>query len=337
VDETRASTTALGSSLMRAVHTRLDRPPLIDDPWGDRLVLESERQAVAKLILRGLDPATRAQIDTLDSVVALDAALRAHLGYGWAIVRTRYAEDALEAAVAGGVRQYVILGAGFDSFALRQPTFAREVAIFEVDHPTTQNLKQQRLRDCGVPLPRNLHFVPADLGQEKPGTALARSSFSPTEPAFFSWLGVSGEGGSRLRYGGLQCAQITNSRCTASRCENEAVQFDYLTQGEKAHQARRRYNSSNLRTTSAAAFWKSSSGAVRMSATTARASSSGDSPSLSASCRRRSAWAAESSMLSFMGALYRGGAPSNKPLERPGTNRRADVVTASAGRSAPSR
>jgi methyltransferase (TIGR00027 family) len=140
VDETRASTTALGSSLMRAVHTRLDRPPLIDDPWGDRLVLESERQAVAKLILRGLDPATRAQIDTLDSVAALDAALRAHLGYGWAIVRTRYAEDALEAAVAGGVRQYVILGAGFDSFALRQPTFAREVAIFEIDHPTTQNL-----------------------------------------------------------------------------------------------------------------------------------------------------------------------------------------------------
>jgi methyltransferase (TIGR00027 family) len=191
MDETRASTTALGSSLMRAVHTRLDRPPLIDDPWGDRLVLESERQAVAKLILRGLDPATRAQIDTLDSVAALEAALRAHLGYGWAIVRTKYAEDALEAAVAGGVRQYVILGAGFDSFALRQPTFAREVAIFEVDHPTTQNLKQQRLRDCGVPLPRNLHFVPADLGQEKSGTALARSSFSPTEPAFFSWLGVT--------------------------------------------------------------------------------------------------------------------------------------------------
>jgi methyltransferase (TIGR00027 family) len=191
MDETRASATALGSALMRAVHTRLDRPPLIEDSWGDRLVLESERQAVAKLILSGLDPATRAQIDTLDSVAVLDAALHAHLGYGWAIVRTRYAEDALEAAVARGIRQYVILGAGFDSFALRQPAFAREVAIFEIDHPTTQNLKRQRLGDCGVTVPRNVHFVPADLGQEKPGTALARSTFRRTESSFFSWLGVT--------------------------------------------------------------------------------------------------------------------------------------------------
>src|SRR4030095_12152331 len=166
MDETRASATALGSAMMRAVHTRLDRPRLIEDSWGDQLVLESERQAVARLILRGLDPATRAQIETLDSVAMLDAALRAHLGYGWAIVRTRYAEDALEAAVARGIRQHVIVGAGFDSFALRQPVFAREVAIFEIDQPTTQDLKRQRLRDSRVQVPRNLPFVPADLGQE---------------------------------------------------------------------------------------------------------------------------------------------------------------------------
>jgi methyltransferase (TIGR00027 family) len=191
MDETRASTTALGSALMRAAHTRLDRSPLIEDSWGDRLVLESERQAVAKLVLSGLDPATRAQIETLAPGAVLDAALHAHLGYGWAIVRTRYAEDALEAAVGRGICQYVILGAGFDSFALRQPAFAREVAIFEIDHPTTQNLKRERLGDCGVTVPRNVHFVPADLGQEKTGTALARSNFRLTEPTFFSWLGVT--------------------------------------------------------------------------------------------------------------------------------------------------
>src|SRR5262245_445920 len=176
---------------MRAVHTRLDRPRLIDDAWGDRLVLESERQAVAKLVLQGLDPGMRAKIEALDSVAGLDAALRAHLGYGWAIVRTRYAEEVLEAAVARGIRQYVIVGAGFDSFALRQPVFAREVAIFEIDQPTTQDLKRQRLRDCKVPEPQNLNFVPADLGQEELGTALACSSFCPTEPTFFSWLGVT--------------------------------------------------------------------------------------------------------------------------------------------------
>jgi hypothetical protein len=115
-----------------------------------------------------------------------------------------------------------------------------------------------------------------------------------------------------------------------------ARQFN-LTQGEIAHQARRRYNSSNLRSTSAAAFLKSSSDAVKTSATTARASSSGDNPNLSASWRSRSAWAADSSMLSFMDALYRGGAPSNKPLERTGLGAPRDVVAAGAGRSAQSR
>jgi hypothetical protein len=149
---------------------------------------------------------------------------------------------------------------------------------------------------------------------------------------------TSAEGGSRLGYGRFQSAQVPNSRRTASRCEHEAMQFDYLTQGEIAHQARRRYNSSNLRATSAAAFRKSSSGVARMSATTARASSSGDSPSRSASWRSRSAWAADNSMLSFMGALYRGGAPSNKPsLERPGMNTFRPTNGASAGRSAPIR
>ena len=145
------------------------------------------------------------------------------------------------------------------------------------------------------------------------------------------------ERGPRLGYSRFKSAEITDSRRTPSCCEHETVQFDHLTQGEIAHQARRRYNSSNLRTTSAAAFWKSSSGAVRMSATTARASSSGDSLSRSASWRSRSAWVADSSMLSFMAALYRGGALSNKPLERPGVKSCADVTAASAGRSAPSR
>jgi methyltransferase (TIGR00027 family) len=191
MDQARASVTALASCLMRAAHTRLDHPRLIEDSWGDRLVIESERQELAKLILRGLDPATRARIETLEPGAVLDAALRAHLGYGWAIVRTRYAEDALEAAVARGIRQYVIVGAGFDSFPLRQPVFAREVAIFEIDHPMTQDMKRQRLRNCGVQPPRNLHFVPADLAQEEPGTALARTSFHPMEPTFFSWLGVT--------------------------------------------------------------------------------------------------------------------------------------------------
>jgi methyltransferase (TIGR00027 family) len=226
VDTTRASATALATSLMRAVHTRLDRPPLIEDAWGDRLALEAERQAVAELALHGVDPVTRARIETLGSPHAvLDAALHAHPGYGWAIVRTRYTEDALEAAVWRGVRQYVVLGAGLDSFALRQPAFAREVAIFEIDHPATQDLKRQRLRDRGVAVPRTLHFVPADLSQEELGTALARSAFRGTESAFFSWLGVTNY---LTREANLATLQAI-ARCSA---EGSELVFTYIDRRE---------------------------------------------------------------------------------------------------------
>jgi methyltransferase (TIGR00027 family) len=108
------------------------------------------------------------------------------------ILRARYTEDALAAAAARGVRQYVIVGAGYDSFALRRPEFARDVAVFEVDHPATQRRKLARLRELGVePSPATLHFVAADLAAEELDAALARSPFDPAAPAFFAWLGVS--------------------------------------------------------------------------------------------------------------------------------------------------
>jgi methyltransferase (TIGR00027 family) len=168
VSETKASQTALVTALMRAIHTRLDHPKHIDDSWGDRLVLDAERAA--------LDPEGR---------------LRSNAAYGLVILRTRYTEEALAAAVARGTRQYVILGAGMDSFAVRQPAFAQGVEVIEVDHPASQTFKRDRLRACGVPVPPTLHFVPADLGCEQLTTALTRSPYQSAAPAFFSWLGVT--------------------------------------------------------------------------------------------------------------------------------------------------
>jgi methyltransferase (TIGR00027 family) len=118
-------------------------------------------------------------------------ALRNHPGYGSVIVRTRYTEDALASAVARGASQYVILGAGFDSFALRRPAFARDVDVFEVDHPGTQGFKRARLAACGIAVPDRLRFVAADLAQEDLGTVLAAGGFDGSRPAFFSWLGVT--------------------------------------------------------------------------------------------------------------------------------------------------
>jgi methyltransferase (TIGR00027 family) len=229
MDETRASRTALGASLMRAVHTRVDRPRLIDDPWGDRLVPEHERQAIATIVLSGLDPATRDRIEALGSQeMVLDEALRAHSGYGWAILRARYCEDALEAAVGRGVRQYVIVGAGMDSFALRQPPFARGVEVFEIDHPATQGLKRQRLHDCDVPLSETLHFVPADLGKEEIRSALTHSIWSPTEPTFFSWLGVT-------QYLTHEANLATLRGIAGCSAPGSELVFTYLDQAELDH------------------------------------------------------------------------------------------------------
>ena len=187
-----ASRTALTAALMRAVHARLDRPPLIDDPWGDRLVSAAERAALRRRILAEADPATRGRLEALGSDEALlDAVLRAHPTYGGVILRSRYAEDVLEAVVGHGVRQYVLVGAGLDSFSVRQPPFARALEIFEVDQPASQALKRRRLAEAGVRVAGNVHFAAADLRREPLGAALARAGFSGAVPAFFSWLGVT--------------------------------------------------------------------------------------------------------------------------------------------------
>ena len=165
----------MGTALMRAAHTRLDHPALIDDPWGDRLILAEERSAMLALS------------DTRD----LDGALRAHPSYGTVILRSRYAEDALADAVSRGVGQYVLVGAGMDSFALRRPPFAHDLQIFEVDHPATQEFKSRRLAHCNIAMPPGVHLVAADLSETGLDAALESSSFCRDRPAFFSWLGVS--------------------------------------------------------------------------------------------------------------------------------------------------
>ena len=121
----------------------------------------------------------------------LDDFLLSNVAYPGVVIRSRYTEDALRKATNRGVRQYVLLGAGFDSFALRRPSFSEALEIFEIDHPATQAFKIQRIMDCGISLPPSVHFVSADLADEYLAAVLARSSFRRDAPAFFSWLGVT--------------------------------------------------------------------------------------------------------------------------------------------------
>lgn len=183
MNPSQASRTALATSLMRALHSRSDPAPVLDDPWGDRLVPETVQAAFRERAIARVDPALHGN--------ALDIALRANAGYAEVVLRSRYTEDALQAAVARGVGQYVIVGAGFDSFVCRRPAWAEGLTVYEVDHPATQQMKRQCLQACGVAESAAVHFIEADLSVESLGAALARSPFDPTRPAFFSWLGVT--------------------------------------------------------------------------------------------------------------------------------------------------
>ena len=121
----------------------------------------------------------------------LDDFFLSNIAYPGVVIRSRYTEDALREATKRGIRQYVLIGAGFDSFALRRPGFSESLEIFEIDHPATQAFKIERIKDCGISLPPSVHFVSADLATEDLAAALARCSFRSDEPAFFSWLGVT--------------------------------------------------------------------------------------------------------------------------------------------------
>jgi methyltransferase (TIGR00027 family) len=190
MNEYVASRTALVTSLMRARHTRLDQDPLIDDSLGDRLVPDSVRAALRVAALAAMDADARARaLASPDSIV--DDYLRANPAYANVILRSRYTEDALRIAVAKGIRQYVTIGAGFDSFSLRRPAFASELDVFEIDHPATQELKIRRMKECGLSHPDSTHFIAADLSAEDIASALSRSPFRSAQPTFFSWLGVT--------------------------------------------------------------------------------------------------------------------------------------------------
>jgi methyltransferase (TIGR00027 family) len=104
-------------------------------------------------------------------------------------VRTRFAEDALAVAFENGVRQAVVLGAGLDTYAYRNP-FGARLRVFEVDHPATQAWKQQLLRDAAIPVPNSLTFVPVDFEGGTLAGGLAAAGFDGAQQTFFTWLGV---------------------------------------------------------------------------------------------------------------------------------------------------
>jgi methyltransferase (TIGR00027 family) len=170
--------------------------------------------------------AARAELASLpeqELAAISDEFMRSNPAYTNVIVRACYTEHALHAAIARGVRQYVLIGAGFDSYLLRQPPAASAVTIIEIDHPATQTLKRQRLRECGLVAPDNVQFVAADLAVDGLEATLARSKFDSTQPAFFAWLGVT-------MYLTREANMATLGAIARCSCAGSELVFSYIDQ-----------------------------------------------------------------------------------------------------------
>jgi methyltransferase (TIGR00027 family) len=181
----------------RAAHQVLDHGAILHDPWAMKILGEDEKGV---LQFANAHPLTS-------------------IGRLFTTARSRIAEDALSKAVEAGIRQIVVLGAGLDTFALRNPHGARQILIYEVDHPATQAWKLARLSEAQIALPPSLVFVPVDFERDDVGEELSTAGFQQNAPAFFTWLGV-------VPY--LTEEAIGHTLDYISSIEGSEVVFDYM-------------------------------------------------------------------------------------------------------------
>jgi methyltransferase (TIGR00027 family) len=155
--------------MLRAAHQILDDPRILDDPIALQII-GSEGESWL-----------RSNVERLQEARFLRAFI---------VARSRYAEDELAQAVQRGTRQYVILGAGLETFPYRNPYDESRLHVYEVDHPATQSWKRKRLIEAGIAIPNSLTFAPIDFEKQALADGLSRAGLRASEPAFFSLLGV---------------------------------------------------------------------------------------------------------------------------------------------------
>jgi methyltransferase (TIGR00027 family) len=197
------SRTAYGVAMSRAAHQIFDLPRVFEDPVALTIL--------GPKVTGGIRAAER----RFNGRYA--RALRAFL-----VARSRIAEDALGEAVARGVRQYVVLGAGLDTFAHRNPHAALGLRVFEVDHPATQEWKRQMISRARLGSPESLVYVSVNFESQRLAEQLIANGFQAHQPTFFSWLGVT-------MYLSPEAIHETLRFVAQSRISRSGIVFDYLT------------------------------------------------------------------------------------------------------------
>ncbi len=189
--QNESSMTALISAFSRAYHVENDHPVIFSDTLAKQLMTDDEYKQISGYMAGGIDffaPDKKDEFSTIEQ--SLKWVVQTQLA-PTPLARARFCEDALQNAIQTGASQYVILGAGMDTFAYRNPELLSKIHVFEVDHPNTQDFKKQRVEDAGWTVPKNLHYVSMDFTTDNLAIELEKAGFDNRKLTFFSWLGVT--------------------------------------------------------------------------------------------------------------------------------------------------
>lgn len=190
MENNKASLTALVSGFARGYHAVHSKDPIFNDTVVYSLLKEEEKRSIATNWANACSFFNKDKRKTFKNMnEKLEWVMNTQC-VPQLVSRAKYVEEQLLLAIQRGVKQYMILGAGLDTFAWRQENLPEDFMIFEVDHPSTQALKRNRIQEMGLKIPNNVKFVPVDFTKDSLHDELKKVGFNKQKLSFFSLLGV---------------------------------------------------------------------------------------------------------------------------------------------------
>ncbi|MGE5389919.1 MAG: class I SAM-dependent methyltransferase [Deltaproteobacteria bacterium] len=188
--DNQISITAIMTAYMRAFHAGYGTPFIFNDYKAYEFIPEENRRLIEAGFSQALGFEVPPMGEASSGQIAAINAMMQFMGASNVLCRSQYAESNLGEAVSRGASQYIILGAGLDTFVFRRLDLVDKLQVFEVDHPLTQAFKRGRIAELGWTTPGNLHLVPVDFTRDSLMDSLRDASYRSDELSFFSWLGV---------------------------------------------------------------------------------------------------------------------------------------------------